>query len=169
MRWDPRPAGGEPRALRATADWLQRDAAELYATIADPVFSQREVRPWSSLPVGGSLPIGDALVVDLPLPRGEVYAVKVVVPGLEVETASYGRCGATNLDRLTARDDLARPLAGRGVAGHGTARLVLPDGEGAAWLDVAAMDELVGARYPLYREPARHAVQLTAADPVVVG
>ena len=52
----------------------------------------------------------DVLYVDYSSPNGEVSAVKAIVPGLEVETMSYGRIGPRNLRRLLDRDsDLASP------------------------------------------------------------
>jgi ribosomal protein S12 methylthiotransferase accessory factor len=46
----------------------------------------------------------DVLYVDYSSPNGEVSAVKANVPGLEVETMSYGRIGPRNLRRLLERD-----------------------------------------------------------------
>jgi len=53
----------------------------------------------------------------------------------------------------------AAPVA---LTAEGRARL-----GGPAWLDRAAVDRTVGELYPLYREPARHALARAAAgEPV---
>jgi hypothetical protein len=46
----------------------------------------------------------DVFYVDYSSPNGEVSAVKAIVPGLEVETMSYGRIGPRSLHRLLDRD-----------------------------------------------------------------
>jgi ribosomal protein S12 methylthiotransferase accessory factor len=74
---------------------------------------------------------------------------------------SYGRIGARGVRRLIERDS---PLVGSGPPPReGTAAVVLdPAGreqfDGGAWLDLAGVARTVGSLYPLYREPARHAV-----------
>ena len=95
-----------------------------------------------------------------------VVAAKVVVTGLEVETLSYGRIG-----ELGIRDALAGDLdlvgVQRGPSGTHTARVILTAAAeerlgGPAWYSYAVADELLGPRYPLYREPARHSVAVGA-------
>jgi hypothetical protein len=111
--------------------------------------------PAAMLPrVLGRLSGLDVLWVDLSPPGGEIRVVKVIVPGLEVETASYGRIGERNLRRLLARD---LRLAGHGAPPPGAAAIHRPEGSPPAWLDRARLDALVGELYALYREPARHA------------
>lgn len=145
-------AGEEPRALEAMLDWLGRSAQELAALIADPVLSVRERVPFSSLPRRAAPDLSglDVLALQYAAPGGGAFACKVIVPGLEVETASYGRIGRRNVMRLR---DLG--LAGFGPPPAGTARVLLPDDE-PAWLDRAALDRLVDPLYALYREPGRH-------------
>ena len=63
----------------------------------------------------------------------------MIVPGLEVETLTYGRLGARNARRLRA---MGSPL----LAGAG--------------LDPAAVDAAMARLYPLYREPGRHVLGL---------
>lgn len=98
----------------------------------------------------------DVLYVDYSSPNGEVSAVKAIVPGLEVETMSYGRIGPRNLSRLLARNS---DLVVTGDAGgRPAARRILlsPEREaelGPAWLDYDAMERAVGDLCPLYREP----------------
>ena len=106
----------------------------------------------------------DPLFVDLSPPGGEVRVVKAIVPGLEVETASYARIGARNLRRLLRRGDA---LAGTDDPPPGARPILLPEGERERfgpepWLDVAAIDRTVGRLYPLYREPSRHLAALVA-------
>jgi ribosomal protein S12 methylthiotransferase accessory factor len=74
--------------------------------------------------------------------------VRAIVPGLEVETATYHRCGERNLRRLESRG-----LAGRGDVPAGARPLA---GVRGGWLATHRIDQLVGELYPLYREPDRH-------------
>ncbi|MET3807959.1 ribosomal protein S12 methylthiotransferase accessory factor [Nakamurella sp. UYEF19] len=92
---------------------------------------------------------------------GEIFAAKVIVPGLEVETMSYLRIGQRVLERLL---DRGSPLVGRGSpARAGQLEVRLTDSAtaelgGPAWLDRSLVEAAVGELYPLYREPRRHAV-----------
>jgi ribosomal protein S12 methylthiotransferase accessory factor len=153
----------EDRALDAMLAWLGRDAGALRRAMLDGGFhAERERVPLSALPttalpddpeallehLAGALHGAgmDVLVVDLPADGW--HAARVIVPGLEVETATYHRIGARNLARL----------AGTGLAGTGempAGALPVPAVPGA-WLDAAAIDARVGDLYPLYREPDRH-------------
>jgi ribosomal protein S12 methylthiotransferase accessory factor len=106
----------------------------------------------------------DVLYVDYSPQSGEVNAVKAIVPGLEVETMSYGRIGPRNLRRLLDRDS---DLVVTGDAGGPAARRILltPEMEaelGPAWLDFEAVERAVADLYPLYREPGRHVAALAA-------
>lgn len=167
----------EPRALRAMMHWLELSPRALKTTL-EPIYHKRESVRWAELPhwpegVGATpgerlrevvrrLEGFEVLYQELATPRAQaegVVAVKVVVPGLEVETGSYGRIGARNLGRLLAR---ASPLVGVGVTPPGAARVRLTaEAEarfgGPAWFHVERLAELVGDLYPLYREPSRHA------------
>ena len=92
--------------------------------------------------------------------------VKVVIPGLEVETVSYGRIGERNLSRLLARNS---PLVGLGEPPSGAKHIHLTDAAQArfgdrAWFDTEELKEVVGDLYPLYREPARHAVRYALGE-----
>jgi len=169
----------EPRALAAMVEWLDQDAAELRRRLDATVFSQASTVAFSSLPDAPPAAVATAaarlelllarlgeqgmepVVVDCSPPDGPVRAVKVVVPGLECETLSYGRIGWRGVERLRARGDallLDRPAAG--------ARRVLlrPEDEaragGPAWLDLARIQRIVGQLYPLYREPGCFSAQL---------
>jgi ribosomal protein S12 methylthiotransferase accessory factor len=91
--------------------------------------------------------------------------VKAIVPGLEVETASYARIGARNLRRLLRRDD---DLVGTDNPPQGARPILLPESDReefgpAPWLDVEEMERRVGRLYPLYREPSRHVAALVAS------
>ena len=172
----------EERSLRDTIDWISIDAPRMRDLIDDPVLAVHSEVPFSSLPTSAEGPSGkadlvanrlravgfDVLYIDFSPPGvTDVRVVRAVVPGLEVETASYGRIGARNLRRLLARDD---GLAGSGeppAQRPGAHRILLPEREreafgGMAWLDVDALARTVGRLYPLYREPSRHVATLVA-------
>lgn len=164
---------GENRALDAMLAWSRMDARTLRDTLA-PVYQVRSHHPFSALP---TTPAPDArergriarerveaagfdiLVVDCSPPDRSVAVVKVIVPGLEVETMSYHRLGARNARRLIERDD---PLIRFGQPTD-TLRPVRMPPEQAADLghplfDSALCDSIVGSLYPLYREPEAHHV-----------
>ena len=168
----------EERSLRESVDWLGLEAGEMRELLEDPVFAVRSEVEFSSLPeaTGGPGSVADlvagrlmeegfdVLFVDFSPPGGGISVLKAIVPGLEVETASYGRIGARNLRRLLDRDD---GLAGTGGPPPGGRKVLLPESEresfpGDPWLDVEALDEKVGRLYPLYREPSRHLAALVA-------
>ena len=103
---------------------------------------------------------GFDVLVDLQPSAGEAVAAKVLVPGLEVETMSYGRIGERGVRRLLDRGE---PLVAVGADPGGWARVHLTAAAqerlgGPAWFDRAGADRRVGPLYPLYREPGRHAV-----------
>ena len=171
----------EERGLREGVAWLGMGAREMRGLLEDPVFSVRSSVDFSSLPerppgegenssadlVAGRLRDGglDPLYVDLSPPGGEVRVVRAIVPGLEVETASYGRIGARNLRRMLRRDD---GLVGTHTPPPGAERVLLPEEHRQEfgpepWLDVRALNRQVGRLYPLYREPSRHVAALVAA------
>jgi len=171
----------EVRALDAMVAWTALDAPALHELLGPTVLSDRRHVALAELPttpVTGSRALlellqqrldADVLVVDLPSADGAVHAVKAVVPGLEVETMSYGRIGERGVQRLLARDDDRAGLVSVGAApGPGWARVHLTDAAeqrlgGPAWLDRQRVDAVVGALYPLYREPGRHAAPLAVA------
>ncbi len=169
----------EERALRGSVDWLGLGAHEMRDLLEDPIFTVRTKVDFSSLPESAETNDSaanimanrlredglDPLYVDLSPPGGEVHVTKAVVPGLEVETASYARIGARNLRRMLRRDD---GLVGTGDPGPGARRILLPEPAREEfgpepWLDVAALDAKVGRLYPLYREPGHHLPALVAA------
>jgi ribosomal protein S12 methylthiotransferase accessory factor len=151
------PGEQEPRALAAMQDWLRRDAAGLAEVLA-PTWAVREQLPLAELAPAPAEP--DLDVLHVAFAAGEaMQAGKTIVPGLEVESLSYGRVGPRNLERLLAEGE---DWVGRGAPPDGALALVLPEGHGPAWLHPGRMAERVGALYPLYREPGRHAAALLA-------
>ncbi len=165
----------EPRALHAMADWLDDDAAGLQARLAATVFSETSRQDLSGLPSAAPATSAallelltqrlaaqglDVFYVDCSPPGHAVRAVKVVVPGLEVETMSYHRIGWRGVRRLRERGDplvLDAPQEGAGRV------LLRAEDEaragGPAWFDKALADRLVGSLYPLYREPGTFSAQ----------
>ncbi|MBC7374063.1 MAG: YcaO-like family protein, partial [Frankiales bacterium] len=169
-------AAEEPRALAAMASWLALPAAGLTALLQDSVLSNRSQVRLADLPTTTGLDTTAALRADvvgrlhnegmdvlvLDLSGDGVHVAKAVVPGLEVETMSYGRIGERGVRRAR---DLGLPFVAVGADPGGWTAVHLTDEAterlgGPAWLDRAAVDAAVGALYPLYREPARHLAQL---------
>ena len=176
-------AGGEEaRALDTMAEWIGQDTAELRRRLAANVFVRRSEVAFSSLPDAAPAAMASSaarldwlvkqlaaagqeiLWVDCSPPGSPVRAVKVVVPGLESETMSYGRIGWRGVQRLRARgDDL---IAGEHAAGFAPVRLRPEDAAragGEAFLDIATIERRVQAVYPLYREANPFAAQLARA------
>ncbi len=172
----------EPRAMAAMLEWSTRTAAQLTDLLRPVVLAQHSTVAFSALPTvaPGSLDDPEALLTDL-LERltdldvlvvlaeaGPAVAAKVIVPGLEAETMSYGRIGERGVARLLSRHTDHGMLAGLGDPPHpGAAPVALTVGArerlgGPAWLDLAAVDAVVGNLYPLYREPGRHALARAA-------
>jgi len=169
------PAAEEPRVLAAMLEWAGATPDRWRPLLERTVFSRRETVPFTGLPTapvaGGTLLRHllarlagegfDVLVADFP--ADGAHAVKVVVPGLEVETVAYARIGERNTRRLRdlGRDDLVRVGADPG----GWSRIALTDEAqqrlgGPAWLDPAGLARVRRGLLPLYREPGRHAVPL---------
>jgi ribosomal protein S12 methylthiotransferase accessory factor YcaO len=193
----------EGRAFRGMQDWVARTPAQLRELLEPTVLAERDRVRFDRLPTvpAGALDDPAARLADL-LGRLEdfdvlavvahgdaaqrsstidgadgAYAVKVLVPGLEVETMSYGRIGRRGVERLLERgSDLvglgdpphpgAAPVA---LTADDAALLAERHGSDRAWLDRRRADAAVGELYPLYREPTRHAVARAAAgEPVEV-
>ena len=179
------PAVQEPRALREMVQWLRLGPDQLRAQLADSVLARRSTVAFADLPtaedardpaglcrrlVSGLTAAGFDILV-LAVASGGAVAVKVVVPGLEVETMSYGRIGERGVADLLARGDGRLGL--HGIVGltdpPGTAvPVLLPPGAedrlgGRPWLDRAAIDRVIGPLYPLYREPGRHSAPAALA------
>ncbi|GAA3569762.1 hypothetical protein GCM10022197_27650 [Microlunatus spumicola] len=166
-------AGGEPRAIAAMRAWHDLGADRLRALTA-PDRSRRVTRaeievPGAERTAGDPLPrlladLADHDVLAATTRVGEVHVAKVLVTGLEVETLSYGRIGELGAADLLGTDlDLVR--RGDGPTERHPDRVVLtPDAEerlgGPVWYSYATAERIVGARYPLYREPSRHLVEV---------
>ncbi|MFI6210031.1 YcaO-like family protein [Streptomyces sp. NPDC051041] len=173
----------EPRALSAMRRWAALDAPRLRELLEPTVLSRRSRVSFSALPTvpPGSLDDPAVLLADLLRRLADfdvlvietggpgAHAVKALVPGMEVETMSYARIGERGVRRLMERE---HPLAGVGPVPRPGARPVhlTPEARarlgGPAWFDVEAARRTVGALYPLYREPDRHALARTAAGAV---
>ena len=167
--------GEESRSLREMVGWLELDQAALKGRLEATVLSRRESVAFADLPVWEGALSGGGLLEELgrrfaaagmeilyfdwsPAHAPGVHVVKAFVPGLEVETMSYHRIGARGVRKLVERGS---PLVGFGDVPAGAAPVRLPADaaetfEGAPWLDVAAVDRIVGGLYPLYREPEVH-------------
>ena len=167
----------EPRALSAMRDWLALSAAGLNAQLADSALSERSTVRLAGLPTTRGLDTTTALredvvgrlhdagldVLVLDLSGDGVHVAKAVVPGLEVETMSYGRIGERGVRRAR---ELELPFVRVGADPGGWSPVLLtPEAQdrlgGPAWLDRAGVAAAVGPLYPLYREPARHLAQLS--------
>jgi ribosomal protein S12 methylthiotransferase accessory factor len=158
--------------------WTSMGTERLTELLQHSVLSRRSTVALTDLPTGGDHDVARTLaaagfdvLVDLQPSRGEAVAAKVLVPGLEAETMSYGRIGERGVQRLLDRDDGA-PGAGLAVVGAdpgGWARVHLTaEAEerlgGPAWFDRASADRAVGALYALYREPGRHVAAMAVAS-----
>ena len=172
----------EDRSLDSLRAWLAMGPGAMQDMIAPVVFRDAERVPFASLPTAG--PFGspadlladvasrtaaagiDLYVVDYTargLPPDTAHAVKVIAPGLEVETMTYDRIGPRNLARLI--EDGPAPGAGAPLAGLGEPPpgahpipLTPADAErvGPAWFHPGRAADAVGPLYALYREPWRH-------------
>ena len=162
----------EDRALAAMTAWGRLTTAGLDELLA-PLWRRTTEVPYADLPTSTVTGPVDTLALhrerlagfDLlvaPARVGDVHVAKVLVPGLEVETLSYGRIGERVLRRLLDRGSDLVGLGAPTTPDRLPVRLTPEATErvgGPAWLDVAAVARTVGELYPLYREPARHAPQ----------
>ena len=166
------------RAFAEMQRWTRTDAATLRGWLADNMLAERSARAFSSLPradVPDSRARGDRaraaveaagfdiLYVDMSPAGRDVAVVKVIVPGMEVETMSYYRIGERNARKLLDRGSSLigfEPGDGRRavrLTDEAVARL-----GGQPFFDIAAADAAVGPLYPLYREPEAHHVTWAA-------
>lgn len=162
----------EPRALTEMRKWAAMDTGE-QRRLAEPILNHHtRTVDATELPTAPA-DLDPAKLLQLMLHRlaefdvltvvghiDGIFAAKVLVPGLEVETMSYLRIGPRVLQRLAQRGS---PLVGYGPA---TAPSQLPVRmtpaqltlHGPAWIDRNEVDNTVGQLYPLYREPRRHTI-----------
>ena len=165
----------DARAFTAMQEWTRQDAATLRGWLADTMLAERATHAFTALP-STPAPSGhdrsrvaraavaaagfDILYVDMSPADRCVSVVKVIVPGMEVETMSYYRIGERNVGKLL---DVGSPL----IRFTGESEAVRPvrltpqalDRFGRQPLfDTAAAAAIVGPLYPLYREPEAHHV-----------
>lgn len=171
------PAAEEPRVLEAMLEWLALPESSWRPLVDATVLRRAETVAFTDLPTQTPSSSDDLLAEVVSRLGGEgfeilyrdlspgtpgVHAVKVVVPGMEVETVAYHRIGERNASRLVAsgRSDLVR--VGEQPDGWSPIHLT-PDAEarlgGPAWLDGEALSEVATGLLPLYREPSRHTAQ----------
>ena len=162
----------DARALDAMIEWQSRDAQDLRGWLAPNMLAETTRKPFADLPHTpcdgprdrGRIAlerVGDAgfdtLYVDMTPAGCPVATVKLIVPGMEVETMSYYRIGERGTRKLM---DLDSPLIGF-EPGPGRQPVRLTPGAlerlgGQPYFDTARADAIVGPLYPLYREPEAH-------------
>ena len=175
----------EGRSFEAVRAWAGLSAEAQLARLDGTWFRETETVSFRSLPTApAATPEAtvellaaraaevalDVFAVDLAPEGAGVSVVKTVVPGMEVETLTYGRIGPRNVQRLLARiaagDALVHPdLVGVGrpptgahaVPMHAAGEAALG---GPAWLNADLLAEALGPLYAMYRESPRHAVGL---------
>ena len=164
----------DDRALDEMRGWMSLSHQQFLEMLRDPIFAVRETVKLSQLPTIGVADDAHLLAIlterlsaeglevyysRFTPPDSEVCVLKAIVPGLEVETMTYQRIGARNLARLLERDS---PLVGLGDAPATARPIALTEADQQrfpdAWFDGARLDEIIGALYPLYREPGRHVI-----------
>ena len=184
----------ETRALDAVAEWAGLSAEAQLRRLDGTWFREAERVPFDAVPTVDAATAEaledpaalaahvaaryadagiDVLYVPLTEPGAEATVVRVIAPGMEVETVTYGRIGPRNLRRLLERARAGDPLVHPDLAGlgrppaHGTAVPLAPEAEaalgGPAWIDLDLLEEAAGPHYAMYREPAGHVVDLTRA------
>ena len=185
------PAGEEPQGLTGMQRWVGFSLDEMRRVLA-PVFAVRERVSFAGLPSAAVPELAtdkgallrevaarlaqaglDVLAADLSPPGGEVCAVKMIVPGLEVETMSYRRIGERNVRRLLERSraEAGFPaLAGLGDPPPGASPVPLTAAArqrlgAGAWLDGSVLEAMMRDLYVLYREPSRHVTAFALDQP----
>ena len=165
-------SAGEPRAVAAMRAWHDLGPDRLRALTA-PDRSRRVARSDVEVPRAeqgdGSLArlretLRDHDVLAATTRTGEVHVAKVLVTGLEVETLSYGRIGELGAADLLGTDlDLVRRADGP-TDSHPARVVLTAEAEerlgGPVWYSYATAERIVGERYPVYREPPRHLVEV---------
>ncbi|MEM1042856.1 MAG: YcaO-like family protein [Bacteroidota bacterium] len=180
--------GEEGRATDAVAEWAGLDGREQLRRLENRWFREAERLAFADLPTDRSLETPEALAADvarrcadagleaysvaLSPPDADVSVVKTIVPGLEVETVTYGRIGPRNVRRLLGRIEAGDAVVHPDLVGIGRPPAeaqpvpLAPEGEaalgGSAWVHLDLMEEAAGPIYAMYREPAEHVVGLRA-------
>lgn len=174
--WEELPAvDGEPRAVAAMAAWQDLTPEQLRSLTA-PDRSHSVAYPDTlvdavtdvSRPADMLAYLLDRLsghdVLTATSERDGVVVAKTIVTELEVETLSYGRIGELGAARSLAQDlDLVR-ISDEATDSHHDRICLTPEAEdrlgGPAWYSYTTAERIVGALYPLYREPPRHSVEM---------
>lgn len=161
------------RALDAMIDWQSREASEIRSWLSDNMLSETGSKSFADLPhtpCTGPRDRGrialervadagfDILYVDMTPDGCPVSTVKLIVPGMEVETMSYYRIGERGVAKLLERDSELISF-GKKRAGLEPVRLTpeaLDRFGGQPLFDTKRASEIVGPLYPLYREPEAH-------------
>ena len=159
----------DERALREMRGWMKMSHAEIFEMLRDPIFQTRERVRFSDLPhtsVEGASERLRLLTERLNAENLEIFTfdaspldqsvrvVKVIVPGLEVETMTYERIGRRNLHRLLERGS---NLVGEGTAPEGAHPIrLMGEDDRRFWFNSREKERIIGPLYPLYREPGRH-------------
>lgn len=161
----------DDRALREMQGWMKLSHAQFFEMLRDPVFAIHDSVRFSDLP---HTPVQNArelldfltaqlsregleiLYFDCTPPDSPATILRAVVPGLEVETMTYERIGTRNLKRLLDRQS---PIVGEGPPPDGAKPIRLTGkNDGRFWFSSVQKERIVGALYPLYREPGRHVI-----------
>ncbi len=163
----------DTRALDAMINWQSRDARQIREWLASNMLAETTRKSFASLPhtpCEGPRDRGrfaldrvgkagfDVLYVDMSPDQCPVSTVKLIVPGMEVETMSYYRIGERGVRKLMEQDS---PLIRFGTPRKGLEPVRLTpqalDGfDRQPLFDTQLANATVGQLYPLYREPEAH-------------
>ncbi|MCQ8184666.1 YcaO-like family protein [Parvularcula maris] len=162
------PAQEEPRAVEAMQELLALSPRQVRERLESTVYRRDRTFPSSSLDTArlpnepedrvrymlDRLQAENMTAYAKTVRRGDAYAAKVLVPGIEMELASFYRLGVRGARRLLERGD---PLL-RHQPGPGRQKLTLrPEQEaelgGPLYLDKERLDRITAPLYFLYREP----------------
>ena len=167
------------RALDAMIDWQSRSATTLREWLLPNMLAETSRKPFSELPhtpCPGPRDRGriaservskagfDTLYVDMSPQGCPVKTVKLIVPGMEVETMSYSRIGERGVAKLIELDSELIAF-GEDRLGLEPVRLTpeaLDRFGGPPLFDTKRAAQIVGPLYPLYREPEAHHAAATA-------
>nr|WP_277754098.1 YcaO-like family protein [Porphyrobacter sp. GA68] len=160
------------RALDAMIGWQARSAADLRSWLEPNMLAENSLKRFSDLPHTpcpdprdrGRIALArvteagfDPLYVDMTPDNCPVTTVKLIVPGMEVETMSYYRIGERGAAKLLAMDsDLIGFEPGPGREPVRLTPEAIERLGGQPFFDTARADAIVGPLYPLYREPEAH-------------
>ena len=168
------------RALDAMIDWQAREAEALRGYLSDNMLAQTSRKPFADLPhtpCHGPRDRGrlvcdkvagagfDILYVDMSPADCPVSTVKLIVPGMEVETMSYYRIGERGVRKLLDLDCalIAFDETREGLQPVRLTPQALDRLGGQPMFDTKMADAIVGPLYPLYREPEAHHAAAAAA------